>query len=192
MAFFICRDAVADELFFNRLFIDLLHESGHFGVGHFSDFFEDFIRVFIAGLDAVEVQDSEAAELVQVGNDFNIDDGVHRGGHERNLEGVIADLEVRVGLVGVEGNVPGDNSHLVETIGLLKGFKLGEGFSAAHICAHNYNKKRKQNATPIFTYLTPGPLSSPYILRKYFLFGWRGGVVLLEVWRAAASEPNLV
>src|SRR5205809_936751 len=56
-------DALGDQLGLDRLLVDLLHLARRLVLGQLRDALEHLVRVLVAGEDALEVQDGEAAEL---------------------------------------------------------------------------------------------------------------------------------
>ena len=47
---------------------------------------ENFLRVFVAGLDAFEIEDREAAEFAHGDGEADVDDAIHRAGEDGNRQ----------------------------------------------------------------------------------------------------------
>jgi hypothetical protein len=86
------------------------------------NFLENFLRTLVARLDALEVQDGQAAELAHLDGETDIDHAVHRAGQDRDFEierlGVAAwQPPGDVDFVRIDRDAPGDESDLVEPVG---------------------------------------------------------------------------
>ena len=73
-------DALGDQLFLDRLLVDLLQPGGRFLRRQFGDLLQLLVGVLEAGLDALEVEDGQAADLAHGAGEFRIDDAVHGRG----------------------------------------------------------------------------------------------------------------
>ena len=79
-------------------------------------------RVFVAGLDAFEIQHAEAAELAHLDGEAHIDHAIHRAGQDRDLELERLRVSARqtqgdVDFVRVDRDSPRDQRDFVEPIG---------------------------------------------------------------------------
>ena len=75
-----------DQVLADRLQVDLGEELLDVAVGCGGDPLQDGVGVVVAGLDALEVEDRETAETRELAGHPHVDDGVHRGGQDRDLE----------------------------------------------------------------------------------------------------------
>ena len=73
-----------DQVLADRLQVDLGEELLDVAVGRGGDPLQDGVGVVVAGLDAFEVEDRETAETGELAGHPDIDDGVHRGGQDRD------------------------------------------------------------------------------------------------------------
>ena len=55
------------------------------------------------------------------------DDGIHGGSQDGNSHVEGADLKIRGGLVRVDGDIPRDNGHILETVGASDRLELSDG-----------------------------------------------------------------
>src|SRR4029079_5360771 len=72
-------DALDDQLFLDRLLVDVLHLTRGLLLGQGRDAGQDVFGVLVAGPDALEVQDRETAELADDARAVGRYDAVHRG-----------------------------------------------------------------------------------------------------------------
>ena len=79
-------EAGGDQVLADGLGVDLGQEVLDLGVGRRGDPREDGIGVVVAGLDALEIEDREAAEARQLPGHPRVDDGIHGGGEDRDGE----------------------------------------------------------------------------------------------------------
>ena len=86
----ISRIALRHELALTRLLVDALHLGRRLLARELRDALELLLRVLVAGEDALEVQDGEAAEVADDARGARRDDAVHRRGEQRQLEPVRA------------------------------------------------------------------------------------------------------
>jgi hypothetical protein len=96
-------DALGDELGLDRLLVDPLHQMSRLLRRRRGDLHQLRVRVLVAGPDPLEVQNSEAAELVEGDRRLRADHAVHRGGEQRQLEPVGAEGPGDVDVVGIAG-----------------------------------------------------------------------------------------
>ena len=82
------REALRDELWLDRLRIQLLHTNSGLIGGKTTNLFENRLGVFVAGPEALEVEHSETAELAHRNSCCRRDHGVHGSGNHGNVEGV--------------------------------------------------------------------------------------------------------
>ncbi|MGX1505498.1 UNVERIFIED_CONTAM: hypothetical protein RKD43_004123 [Streptomyces graminofaciens] len=85
-------DALADQLLPDGGGVDLLEAARGIGLVHLRDLVEQRLRVVVAGPQALEVQDAQAAHLADADGGLRGDHGVHRSGQEGQLEAVGVDL----------------------------------------------------------------------------------------------------
>ena len=79
-------DPACDELVANRLLVRGGQHVVDGVVGRVGDSLEDPGRVVVARLDALEVQDREAADPGESTRESRIDDGIHCRGEDRDVE----------------------------------------------------------------------------------------------------------
>ena len=153
-------DALRDQLLLDRLLVDLLHLPGGLVARRRPAMRSSIdVRVLVAGPDALEVQDGEAAEAADDARGLRRDDAVHRGGEQRELEAVRAERPGDVDVVGVARPARRDDRYVIESIGAarllasadldLHGGILGVG--ADGVGRHNH-------VTPLLPELWPGAL----------------------------------
>src|SRR5260221_4334621 len=112
-----------DELFLDGRQIKLLDQLRHGVLVGLRDLGQDIFRIFVASLDAFEVDHAEAAQLGHFNAETDVGDAVHRAGDDGNLEfeGFLAvrtgDLERGIDLVGVDRDFSGDQGNFIETVG---------------------------------------------------------------------------
>jgi hypothetical protein len=120
-------DALVDQLFFDRLLVELLHPGrGRLG-RQGGDLLEHRVGILVAGLEALEVQDREPAEPADGDGRRRRDDGIHGRSQQRQLEPVALELPADVDVVGVPGPPGGHDRQVVEAVrapGRLAGTNL--------------------------------------------------------------------
>ena len=79
-------DAPTDQLFLDRLGVDLLHPPGGLLVRQLGDLLEQHVGVVVARPETLEVEAPDAAELAHLDRDARRHRAVHRGAHDRQLE----------------------------------------------------------------------------------------------------------
>ena len=70
----------------------------------------------ISGLHSLEVEHGQAAQLAEGYREAGIDHSIHGRRQDRNREGKVAQLEVEIGLFGVDGDITRNYGHFLETI----------------------------------------------------------------------------
>ena len=96
-------DPLGDQLGLDRLRVDLLHDPRGDLLRGRGDLVELLVGVLVAGPDALEVEDAEAAEVADQAGGPGADDAVHRRGEQRELEAVGTEGPGDVDVVGVAG-----------------------------------------------------------------------------------------
>ena len=109
-------DPLPDQLVLDRLGVDPLHLAGGELLRLRRDPLELLVRVLVAGPDALEVQDAEAAELAEDPGRLGRDDAVHRRGQERKLEPVGPDHRGDVDVIGVSRAPRGHDRDVIEAV----------------------------------------------------------------------------
>jgi hypothetical protein len=71
-------DPAGDQVLANRLGVGLREKVVDVAVGSRTDLREDGVRIVLAGLDALEVQDREPTEAGEFARQPRVDDSVHR------------------------------------------------------------------------------------------------------------------
>ena len=117
-ASFICADAGRDQLGDDRLLVHLLHPGGGLVVVELADLVEEGGRVLVAGPEALEVEDAQAAQLPQLDGGGGAHHPVHGRAEERQVEAVGVDLPGDVDVLGVPGPPARDDGDVVEPVGL--------------------------------------------------------------------------
>ena len=84
--------AISDQVILGRLAVEVLDEAGGLLRAGRGDLRHDFPRLFVAGVDAVEVEHAEAAELAHRDRELRVHHAVHRRGEERDVQEDFADL----------------------------------------------------------------------------------------------------
>jgi hypothetical protein len=74
-------------------------------------------RVFVSDLYSVEIEDSEAAAFAEVDGEGRIDNCVHGGSHERDLEPDTIEIRRNIHHFGVDGYVTGGDGYIIESVG---------------------------------------------------------------------------
>ena len=140
-------DALADELRTHRLGVDLLEEGRDILLARGGDLLENAFGVVVARLQAVDVEDGQAAELGEDGGGARADDGVHSGRQERQAQLHVAQGEGDVGKLGVDRDVAGNDGDLVEAVGAAH--LLGAGRSHASLFQQlGVDDRRRRCGTP--------------------------------------------
>ena len=110
-------DALRDEFGLDGLLVDLLHRARRRVVGERRDTVELLVGVLVAGLDALEIEYGEAAELAHGDGEGGIDHAVHRRGQARQWLRVRAEPPGDVDILGVAGAATGHDGDVVESVG---------------------------------------------------------------------------
>ncbi len=111
-------DSGGDQLRLDRLGVDLLHPLRRLLLGQAGDLLELALGVLVAGKDAFEVEDAEAAEAAELDRDLRRDDAVHRRSDQRQLEQVRAELPADVDVLRVARAPRGHDRDVVEPVRL--------------------------------------------------------------------------
>jgi len=109
--------ALHHQVAVERRLVDALHLGRRDLLGKLRDPLELLLRVLVAGEDALEVQDAEAAELAEDRRGRRRDDAVHRGAEERKLEPVRAERPADVDVVRVPGATGRNDRDVIEAVG---------------------------------------------------------------------------
>jgi hypothetical protein len=109
-------DPAGDQLGLERLRVDLLHHPGGNLLRSRCDLVELRVRVLVARPDPLQVEDPEAAELADQPGGLRADHAVHRGGEQRELEPVGAEVPGDVDVVGVASAPRGDDRDVIEAV----------------------------------------------------------------------------
>ena len=113
--------ARGDQIFLDRFLVDFLEERGDLGFVGPDNLVQNFLRTFVAGLDAFQIQHREPAEFAHLDRELHVDHTVHRAGQDRDLQldrlGVASwNSECRVDFVRIDSDASGDESNLIEPI----------------------------------------------------------------------------
>lgn len=110
--------AAFDELILEGLAVGLLEDSDSFLGGRGGDSLEHRVGVFVAALEALEMEHGEATQLTHGGGGARIYDGVHGGGEHGEFETESGDVGAEVYILGIEGDRSGHECDVVEAKGL--------------------------------------------------------------------------
>ena len=110
-------DAGRHQLGDDRLLVHLLHPGRGLLVVELADLVEERGRVLVAGPQALEVEDAQAAQLAQLDRGRRAHDPVHGGAHHGQVEAVGVDLPRDVDVLGVAGPPARDDRDVVEPVG---------------------------------------------------------------------------
>ena len=113
-------DSGGDQLLVDRRLVDLLHPGRRAPLRQLGDLVELAVGVLVAGVDPLEVEHPEAAELAELDRDLRRDDPVHRRGQQRQLEQVRAELPPDVDVLRVAGPPRRNDRDVVEPVGLAR------------------------------------------------------------------------
>ena len=94
-------DPLGDQLGLDRLPVDLLEAPGGLGGRHRRDALQLGVGLLVAGLDALEVEDRQAADLADDPRRAGVDHAVHRRRQERQLERVPVELPREIDVLGI-------------------------------------------------------------------------------------------
>src|SRR3984893_5236595 len=95
-------DALGDELRLDRLSVDLFEDRVYRGLVGRSDAVDDWTRIRVARVRAVEVEDGDTAEPAHHDREVDVNDSVHRCAPDWNVEAkVFAHRKQGVDLAGV-------------------------------------------------------------------------------------------
>src|SRR5690606_27327142 len=83
-------------------------------------FAQQVAGIVVAGPDALQVQDGQAARLVHGDGKLGIDDRVHRGSEERDIKVKGPDIEPHLHQFRIDGDRAGYDGDLVEPVGATK------------------------------------------------------------------------
>src|SRR5437667_10062157 len=110
-------DSLRDQLRLDGLAVGLLQDGVDCGAGRRSDLLDDRGRVLIARMDAVEVEDSDTAELAHRDREIDVDHAIHRRTPKGQLQSEPLDHRKRdVDLVRIQSHTARDESDLVESV----------------------------------------------------------------------------
>ena len=124
-------NAGGDGLVVDGRGVDFLEEGGDLVVGGVGDLLEDGVGVFVAAVNALDVEHAEAAKFVHFDGHRGVDDAVHGGGDEGDGEGVLAEGEGGVGELGVDCHLPRDDCHFFKSVGPSQFLDPGKVHSAS-------------------------------------------------------------
>jgi hypothetical protein len=109
-------DAAADQLFLDRLGVDLLQAAGRRFVVKRRELREQRLRIFVPRPQPLEVEYGEPAEPADRDRRRRADDAVHRGDHQRHLEPIGVDLPGHADLFRVAGAAGRHDADLVQRV----------------------------------------------------------------------------
>ena len=95
-AIFDLTDALVDQVFFDRLEVDLLHPVRRLGVGERGDLFIDRVGILVTGPETFEVEHGQPAELPDLDRRLRGDGSVHRGGEQGQRSRVRRDGTIEI------------------------------------------------------------------------------------------------
>ena len=110
-------DALGDELGLDRRAVDLLHLARRDLLGELRDALELVVGVLVTGPDPLEVEHGQATQVADDARGVRRHNAVHGGGHERQLEAIVAELPGDVDVVGVARATRRDDGDVVESVG---------------------------------------------------------------------------
>src|SRR5262245_9538569 len=110
-------DAGADQLFLDRLGVDLLEPPGGLVGVEGRDLLEQRLRVLVARPEALEVEARQAAELAGADRRGGRGDAVHGRRHQGKVEVEGVELPGDVDVLGISGPAAGDDRDVVEPVG---------------------------------------------------------------------------
>ena len=105
-----------DQVVLDRFGVNLLKVLSHFRLGHGRYFFQDRIRVFIAGVQSLSVEHPQAAQLVHQGGEPGRDGAVHCGSHHGSFKAAFPDGHCGRCHLRIYRYVAGNNSYFVEAV----------------------------------------------------------------------------
>ena len=111
-------DPLGDQLRLDGPGVDLLQPARRPVLRKLRDPLELRVGVLVARVDALEVEDAEAAELAERDRRRRRDDTVHRRGEQRQLEQVRAELPADVDVLRIPRPAAGDDRDVVEPVRL--------------------------------------------------------------------------
>ena len=94
-------DAGRHQLGLDRLAVDVLHAQRRLLGAELGDLGEEWLRIFVARPQALEVEHADAAEPTDLDRGVRRDHTVHRGTHQRQLEAEGVDLPRDVDILGI-------------------------------------------------------------------------------------------
>src|SRR5207253_3312333 len=109
-------DPLVDQLFLDRLAVDRLDDLRRLFLAGGHDAVEELVGVRVAGEDALEVEDGEAAQAPHLDGEPRPDDAVHRGGDDRDLEAPPGQFPGDVDLVRVDRQRSGNEGDVIEPV----------------------------------------------------------------------------
>src|SRR4029077_13637130 len=77
-----CRD----EIFLNGFLVDSLQQRSDLGFIGFDDFLQHFLRIFVARLHSLEIQNGQTAQFIHGDGEADIDNSVHGAGKDGNFQ----------------------------------------------------------------------------------------------------------
>src|SRR5215467_350061 len=75
-----------NEIVLDRFLVDALEQRRNLGLARFDDFLQNFLRVLVARLHSLKVQNGEPAESIHCDRETHIDNAIHGAGEDRNLK----------------------------------------------------------------------------------------------------------
>jgi hypothetical protein len=110
-------DALPDEMLADRSLVELLQQTVDMLPGCLGNLAKDAGGIGITSLQAVQIEDGDAAKPAHLDREADIDDAVHRRGKDRHGQSQVAEGDAGVDLVRVDGDASGHQGDLVETVG---------------------------------------------------------------------------
>src|SRR3712207_2147476 len=111
------RSAAEDELFFDRLGVDILHDPGGLVLGQARYLLEDGTRVLVPGLQSLEVQYGETSQRTDYARRRGVHGRIQSAGQTGQIEVQVAQSPGDVHVFGVAGPAARHYGDLVEPVG---------------------------------------------------------------------------
>ena len=117
LRFFDLTDTLGDQLFVDRLDVELLHKLRRLFRRRSGDLVQDRPVIVVAGVDSLEVQHRETAELPHRDREFRVHNAIHGGGKKRYGERPVPERQADLDFLGIDRHIPGNKGDLIKTIG---------------------------------------------------------------------------
>ena len=115
-----------DQLFLNRLAVELLHERDEGVLADSSDAIQNRVWILVTGLDSFKIEDADGSVFGEVDSHVDVDNTIHRTGDDRN--GAFNASDAPAGVCDFRVNSPpsGHQGDFIDSVGPSNDFGASE------------------------------------------------------------------